>query len=170
MADAEELVAHYDEWGNDIGSVGRGRVRREGLWHASGSVLVRSADGERIYVHLRSPSKDIFPSMHDCWAGGVVAAGESPEVCARRELAEELGIRDTPLRRLFTERYCEPPVRVHAFCYETRWDGPIEHQEAEITAGEWLAVDQLRARLARPDWPFVPDGRALFEKWLRSRR
>lgn len=168
MAAAEELVALYDRSGHAVGSVPRGRVRSEGLWHASGSVLLRSVDGQRVYVHLRTASKDIYPSMHDCWAGGVVAAGESPRECARRELAEELGVAGAPLRELFTARYEQEPVRVHAFCYEARWDGPIVHQDEEIVAGWWFTVDELRARLAQPDWPFVPDGRALFEKWLRD--
>jgi hypothetical protein len=50
----------------------------------------------------------------------------------------------------------------HAFT--TTYDGPITHQESEIAWGGWLTLEELRARLADPDWPFVPDGRALFDE------
>ncbi|TCP50874.1 ADP-ribose pyrophosphatase YjhB (NUDIX family) [Tamaricihabitans halophyticus] len=165
MTGGDELVARYDENGDVIGSAQRSAVRAEGLWHASSGILVRSGDGERVYVHLRSASKDVFPSMYDCWAGGVVAAGETPEQAAYRELAEELGVSGTVLRHLFTDVYDQPPVRVHAYCFEARWDGPIVHQEAEIVAGEWLPVTELRARLTG-EWPFVPDGRQFALRWL----
>lgn len=142
-------------------------MRARGLWHAATSVLVRSGDGERVYVHLRSADKDVNPSMHDCWAGGVVDAGESPAECARRELAEELGIAEVALRSLFTFRFEQPPVRYHGFAYEVRWDGAISHQLEEVVAGWWLSLTELRAKLADPSWPFVPDGRVAIEEWFR---
>ncbi|WP_091448655.1 NUDIX hydrolase [Actinokineospora iranica] len=143
-------------------------MRAEGLWHACGAVLVRSADGERVYVHRRTDTKDVYPGMHDCWAGGVVAAGETPRECAERELAEELGVSGVALTPLFVLPIDLPPVRVHMSAYETRWDGPIVTQAAEIASGEWMTVADLRARLADPAWPFVPDGRLAALEWFRG--
>lgn len=163
----DELVARYDERGAVVGSTSRRVMRAKGLWHAATAILVRSVDGERVYVHLRSADKDVYPAMHDCWAGGVVAAGETPEQGATRELAEELGISGVPLRPLFTYRYVDPPIRYHAFAYEVRWDGPIRHQPEEVVAGWWLPLAELRAKLADPDWPFVPDGRMGIEMWFQ---
>lgn len=163
----DELIARYDESGAVLGVVTRSRMRAEGLWHAATAVLVRSSDGERVYVHRRSPDKDVYPGMWDCWAGGVVAAGESPDEGARRELAEELGVTGVPPRPVFGFRYERGTVRYHGFAYEVAWDGPVVHQESEIVAGEWMALDRLRARLADPDWPFVPDGRVAIEEWFR---
>jgi 8-oxo-dGTP pyrophosphatase MutT (NUDIX family) len=168
---AHELIARYDPNGVPLGTaVTRGRMRAEGLWHAATAVLVRSGDGERVYVHLRSPTKDVFPSRHDCWAGGVVAAGETPADCARRELAEELGVSGVSPAWRFGFRYEDPPIRYHAFCYEVRWDGPIVHQPSEVVSGEWLTLTELRARLADPGWPFVPDGRVAIDEWFRRYR
>jgi hypothetical protein len=75
---ADELVAVYDAGGAVTGQATRREVRAKGLWHAAGVVLVRSPDGESAYVHRRSPDKDVFPGRYDCWAGGIVAAGETP--------------------------------------------------------------------------------------------
>jgi 8-oxo-dGTP pyrophosphatase MutT (NUDIX family) len=164
MAD-DELITRYDEAGSPVGVVARSVMRAEGLWHAATAVLVRSGDGQRVYVHRRSPAKDVFPGMYDCWAGGVVAAGETPDECAARELGEELGVSGVTPRPLFRFPYVAPPIRYHAFMYEVAWDGPIVWQASEVVAGEWVALTELRARLADPGWPFVPDGREGIEQW-----
>jgi len=161
------LVARYDAHGQVIGSELRTEVRRHGLWHAAGVVLVRSADGADAYVHLRSPDKDVFPGMYDCWAGGVVAAGETPAECARRELAEELGITGVALVPLFTHTFDEPPVRCHNFAFEVRWDGPVVHQPEEIVEGRWMPLTELRAIADDPASPLIPDGWRGILEWFR---
>ncbi|PXY22437.1 NUDIX hydrolase [Prauserella muralis] len=166
----DELVAIYDEHGAVTGSATRADMRARGLWHAASMVLVRSGDGERVYVHRRAPDKDVFPSACDCWAGGVVASGETPEQCAARELAEELGIRDVPLRPLFRVVFRRPPIRCHDFTFEVRWDGPVVHQPEEIVGGEWLPLERLREWAEDPDGPLVPDGRLAILEWFRRQR
>lgn len=167
---AGELVALYDPDGAVVGSAPRSEVRAKGLWHAAASVLVRSLDGRSVYVHLRSAIKDVYPSLYDCWAGGVVAAGETPSECARRELAEELGIRGSRLTPLFTHVFCEPPIRCHTFTFETRWDGPIEHQPEEIVAGRWMPLSELQQWADDPSSPLIPDGRRGILEWFRRYR
>ncbi|WP_244515692.1 NUDIX hydrolase [Actinopolyspora xinjiangensis] len=168
MTLGEERVAVYDRHGAVIGSATRARMRAEGLWHAATSVLVRSTDLGEVYVHRRTADKDVYPGMYDCWAGGVVGAGESPDTAARRELAEELGIHAEP-RFLFRTRHELGSVRFHAFVYEIRWDGPIVHQPEEIAAGWWMPLAELRERTGDPDWPFVPDGRQFATEWFEFR-
>jgi 8-oxo-dGTP pyrophosphatase MutT (NUDIX family) len=167
MSGSDELVALYDLDGKVIGAATRARVRAEGLWHAAGVVLVRSSDGNSVYVHLRTATKDVYPSTWDCWAGGVVAAGETPEECARRELAEELGIHGVRPLPLFTRVYDEGSVRCHNFAYEVRYDGPFVHQPDEVADGRWVTLDELRTWVDDPDSPFVPDGRLAAQDWFR---
>jgi 8-oxo-dGTP pyrophosphatase MutT (NUDIX family) len=138
-------------------------MRSAGLWHAATAVLVRSGDGERVYVHRRSPDKDVYPDRYDCFAGGVVAAGETPDECAERELTEELGVTGVTLQPAFGFRFEVGTVRYHGFSYEVRWDGPVVHQPSEVVSGEWMDLALLREKLADPDWPFVPDGRMVIE-------
>jgi 8-oxo-dGTP pyrophosphatase MutT (NUDIX family) len=170
MQAADEPVAVYDAAGTEIGVAPRGVVYRDGLWHASTGVLTRSRDGERIYLHRRSAEKLIFPGCHDCWAGGVLGPGETPEGAAARELEEELGVRNVPLTPLERFPFDDGTVRYHVFTYEVRWDGPVCHQPEEVVWGEWVTLDELRARLADPQgWPFVPDGRLGIERWFAAR-
>lgn len=166
MAD-DELVAIYDEHARVVGSATRADMRARGLWHAAGVVLVRSGDGRSVYVHRRTPTKDVYPGAIDCWAGGVVGAGESPDACARRELAEELGVRGVVPRRLFVWTFEEGDVRCHNFTYEVRWDGPVVHQPEEVADGWWVPLRRLRAWIDADDGTFVPDGRRGALEWFR---
>jgi 8-oxo-dGTP pyrophosphatase MutT (NUDIX family) len=163
----DEPVAVYDAAARVIGVAPRGVVYRDGLWHGATGVLVRSGDGERVYLHRRSPDKLIFPGRYDCWAGGVIGPGETPADAAVRELAEELGVHGVPLVPIERFAYDAGGLRCHTFTYEVRWDGPLRHQPEEVVWGDWITLDELRARLADPDrWPFVPDGRVGIERWL----
>jgi len=164
---ADELVGVYDADGHEVGTATRARMRAEGLWHAATMVLVRSGDLRRVYVHRRSPDKDVFPGLRDCFAGGVLGAGERPDDGACRELAEELGIAGVELDPLFVLPFVQPPVRCHNFVYVASWDGPIVHQPEEIVSGGWLELTELAAQLRDPDADFVPDGRAVALEWLR---
>ena len=164
---AEEQLAVLDESGRVIGTAPRSVVRRENLWHLVVAALVRDSGG-RVYVHRRTTSKDVSPDMYDCWVAGCVAAGESADTAVVRELAEELGIRDAPVRRLFTRRYADELIRELCVAYETTYDGPITHQPEEIDWGGWMELAELTSHLAVDGWA-TPDGTALFEEWLRER-
>ena len=75
----------YDDAGRCTGQAPRSQVYAQGLWHGSAGVLLRSPDRTRVYVHRRSTTKTVFAAHHDCLAGGVIDAGETPIEAARRE-------------------------------------------------------------------------------------
>jgi 8-oxo-dGTP pyrophosphatase MutT (NUDIX family) len=160
---AEEVVALVDASGRVVGSAPRWRMRQDNLLHGSTAVLVRRSDG-RIYVSRRSPDKDWAPSCHDAAAGGVLQLGERPEDSAARELAEELGITGVPLRPLLTVHYEDDTVRCVARCFEATYDGPVRHADGEVVWGDWITLPELAGLLADPDWPFVPDTRAILAR------
>ena len=167
----DERVAVFDAEGRVVGSAPRSQVYAEGLWHGSAGVLVRSRDGQRLYVHRRTTTKAVFAGMHDCLAGGVIDPGETPHQTATHELAEELGVTDVLLRPLASTAWDGEwdgrPMRCHLFAFGIRDDGPFRHQPEEIAAGWWWTDAELAERLADPSWPFVPDTRALIPQLLQ---
>ncbi len=178
---ARERVAVFDAAGHVVGEAERGEVYARSLWHGTAATLLRSTDGRRVYVHRRTDDKLVMAGLHDCWAGGVIDAGEGPGDAARRELAEELGVSGVGLEHLFTLAWDSSAegvdtgpgtgphgLRAHVFAYQAFYDGPVVHQPAEIAEGGWMGIDELRARLADPSWPFVPDGRAAAMRWLST--
>jgi isopentenyldiphosphate isomerase len=155
-----ELVTVLDDEGRPCGVATRARVRTENLLHGATAILVRDSIG-RIYVHRRTETKDIYPGAFDCWAGGVLAAGEEPLAGALRELDEELGIRGVLLRPLFSTRWRDATVQAIYHAFEVTWDGPVIHQIDEVAWGDWWTVGELTEHLLSEDIPFVPDGRHL---------
>lgn len=164
----DEEVQLFDADGRPTGTAPRSRVRRDNLRHGATGVVVRDRLG-RIYVHRRADTKDVYPGLYDCTAGGVIGAGEDPDEAARRELEEELGVVDSKLRRIAVDAYADNQTSYVAFQYETYYDGPISWQPEEVVWGTWMTLEELVAHLADPQWPFMPDSRALFDSWLGAR-
>jgi 8-oxo-dGTP pyrophosphatase MutT (NUDIX family) len=157
------MVALVDRSGAVVGSAERSVVRRDNLMHSATAVLVRDP-ARRIYVHRRSPDKDWAPGCHDAAAGGVLTVGEQPAESAARELAEELGIAGAVLHPLGVAVFEDDTTRCVEHCFETTWDGPVEHADGEVVWGAWMTLPELAGHLGEPDWPFVPDTRALLAK------
>src|SRR5687767_10874148 len=113
---AEEQVALYDEAGRVAGSVPRSIMRARNLRHAASSIVVRDSAG-RIYLHRRTTTKDVYPGLLDFAAGGVVVAGEDPDVGAVREVEEELGVTGVALEPLGVADYADDATCYRAFRY-----------------------------------------------------
>lgn len=164
MDPADELVDIVDEDDRVVATATRREVRRLALLHRCTYVLLRNAAGE-ILVHRRTDTKDIFPGAYDVFSGGVCAAGESYDECARREVAEEFGVVGSELRFLFRHRYRGPGGQAWGAVYERRWDGAVRPQESEVAWQAWVAPHELDRMLG--ELPFCPDSREIFER-LRS--
>jgi isopentenyldiphosphate isomerase len=161
----DELVDVVDEGGVVVGRTTRREMRARRLPHRSTYILVFDRRG-RLYVHLRTATKDVYPSHWDVCVGGVVAAGEAFDAGAARELAEELGV-SSPLEALFPFRYDDPATVVHGMAYRTTHDGPFRLQREEIVRGEFAAIDDV---VERALWePFCPDGLVLLQRYREER-
>ena len=101
-------------------------------------VLVFNSRGE-LYLQKRSPNKDIQPGKWDTSVGGHVAAGESFECAAYRELEEELGIKEVRITPLYEYTYQSEIESEYIKTYYLLHDGLIEPNPTEITEGKfWL--------------------------------
>ncbi len=158
---ADEWVDVIDDDGRTVGVVTRAEIRARRLPHRCTYILVFNSRGE-LFVHLRTTTKDVFPSYWDVTIGGVLAAGESFDQGARREAREELGI-DVEPKMIFPFRYVDASVHVHGQVFRVDHDGPFCLQPQEIVRGEFVTLSAVAERVACA--LFCPDGLAVLNQY-----
>lgn len=151
---SDELVDVIDEAGRTVGVVLRSRMRRERLPHRCVYLLVVNRAGE-LFLHQRTATKDVYPSLWDVCVGGVLAVGESFDEGARREGAEELGVPVKP-EPLFPFRFADERTTVQAMVYLVRHEGPFRLQPEEVSQGLFVTLGELDQRIGQDR--FCPDG------------
>ncbi|MFD5324443.1 NUDIX hydrolase [Streptomyces sp. NPDC127092] len=169
MSASDEVLDVVDENDQVVGRAPRGEVYARGLIHRCAFIQVRDAEG-RIFVHRRTPTKLVFPSLYDMFVGGVVGAGESYDDAALREAEEELGVSGLPRPRpVLKFLYDSGGVagKWWSAVYEVRCELPVNPQAEEVAWHAFLPEDELAARLA--EWEWVPDGLAAYERLLAHR-
>ncbi len=144
----------------------RAEMRRRGLIYRVNYILVFNTAGE-ILVQQRTLSKDMYPSLLDFAAGGVVRAGEEYECSAARELHEELGV-SAPLTahfNLWFEDSTEALVkRSWGRVFSCVHEQPFQLQASEVVSVEFMPI---AAALAIDAARVSPDSRAaLVAYWL----
>jgi isopentenyl-diphosphate delta-isomerase type 1 len=159
-----EWLEVVDENDVVIGLERRGVIHARGLMHRSAQVLVVNSANE-LFLQKRSHSKDEFPGLWDSSAAGHVNPGEEYAHCARRELAEELGITVAgDLEPLFRIRASESTGWEHCSVFRCRYDGPLSLQKEEVDDGRWLPPHEMDRLVADPESPITP---ALRRIWRR---
>eukprot|EP01031_Cornospumella_fuschlensis_P026407 gene26407-31908_t len=154
------------------------------LHRGFGAILLRSKTNE-IFVHKRSRTKKVFPSMLDMFIGGVSLHKEPVLTTLVRELEEEVGIdltalpksaiseqsaytRDFPQDSSVVAYIGTQTIRTnmnHAVvdCFIVRLSeeqaSQIQFKDGEIESGEWMSMGRL-LELVEGDGEklFVPDG------------
>ncbi|MDX3087958.1 NUDIX domain-containing protein [Streptomyces jietaisiensis] len=166
---ADEILDIVDEHDRVLGQAPRGEAYARGLRHRCVFVLARDAE-DRVFVHRRTPTKLVFPSLHDMFVGGVVGAGESYDEAALREAEEELGVSGLPRPEpLFRFLYEAPETGLSwwSAVYEVRCVLPVRPQVEEVAWHGFLTEEELAGRLG--EWEWVPDGLAAWERLRRWR-
>lgn len=149
-----------------VGVAPRSQVRRENLLHRGVGILCWNSEGQ-LYVHRRTAVKDVFPSYYDMMVGGALEAGEAYQTAALREVQEELGVGDCEIRYLLETLYEGPKNKSWIQLFEVTWDGPIRWQEEEICWGQWMDFERVLSWIE--EVPIVPDGRQVFQDYLKLR-
>ncbi|MFD5426337.1 NUDIX hydrolase [Streptomyces sp. NPDC127084] len=179
---SDEILDIVDLHDEVVGQAPRGEAYTRGLRHRCVFVQARDAQG-RIFVHRRTATKLVFPSLYDMFVGGVVGAGESYDDAALREAEEELGVsglpRPVPLFKFLYEAPAGPGrdgaasggggVRQSwwSAVYEVPCLLPVRPQADEVAWYDFLSQEEVDARLGV--WEWVPDGLAAYER-LRAPR
>lgn len=161
---SEEIFDVVNERDEVIGRQTRGEVHRLGLMHRAVHVLLFNARGE-LFLQKRSMKKDRQPGVWDSSASGHVDSGEEYDVCAVRELHEELGVTlPTPPERMFKLTASGETDQEHVWVYRGQAEGPFTLHPDEIDSGGWFAPEEVTRWMARRPQDFAT---ALLVIWER---
>lgn len=140
---SKEWLDVVDDNDEVVGRERRGVIHARGLMHRSAQVLVFNGAGD-LFLQKRSEHKDEFPGLWDSSAAGHVNPGEDYAECARRELAEELGITaPVVLEALYRIPADESTGWEHCSVFRCRYDGPFRLQEDEVADARWVAPTEM---------------------------
>lgn len=160
----EERFDVVDTQDRIVGSAYRSEVHgNPELIHRVAHVLVFSADG-RLLLQKRSRNKSVQPGKWDTSVGGHVPQGESYESAARREMAEEIGLREAELRYLYTYIHRNEYESEYVTTYSCVSDGPFELQQEEIEEARFFSISEILA--ARDAGEFTPNFLDELERYL----
>jgi 16S rRNA (adenine1518-N6/adenine1519-N6)-dimethyltransferase len=136
--DPNESLQVVDEHDHPIRGVDRATVHAKKLLHRAVHIFVLNGAGE-LFLQRRSYRKDNFPRKWDSSAAGHVDEGESYEVCASRELREELGLIAEPkeiARVTASEKTGQEFIRV----YLAEGEEIVDLNEQEIETGGFFPL------------------------------
>ncbi len=164
MNERNEIFDVVNERDEVIGRRPRSEVHRLGLMHRAVHVLVFNRRGE-IFLQKRSLLKDRQPGVWDSSSSGHVDSGEDYDVCALRELREEIGLSlNAPPRRLFKLPASAQTDQEHVWVYRCEAEGPFTLDPNEIDRGGWFAPEAVtRWQAERPE-EFASAFRLIWER------
>ena len=143
----------------------RSEVHGNNLRHRAVHILIFNQAGD-VYLQQRSRWKDRHPLKWDSSAAGHVAAGESYDDTARRELKEELGV-IVPLQKIAKLPASQKTDQEFVWLYRGFASGDVVPDKSEIEQGAFfppMVIDGWTS--ARPE-DFAP---GFLECWKTYRR
>lgn len=157
MSESDEIITLVNRNNQVIGDVPRRQMNFEDDIHRVTFVLVFTGP-ETLLLQKRTENKAFCPGYYGVTTGGVVSAGESYDLCAQRELEEELGL-ILPLNiegMFFTEG---EGFRIWGKVYTCHYDksqhGPLSLQAKEVAEVIEMQIDEI---IRNPqNLPFTPD-------------
>ncbi len=135
VVDAEDNVLRTDK---------RAVVHAENLLHRAVHILVFNKRNE-VFLQKRSKLKDKHPGVWDSSAAGHLDAGEDYESAVHRELQEELGIAEAPLKFIAKLPPSEQTGWEHIGLYLAAHMGSVRYPCSEVECGLWLTQEQIDA-------------------------
>ena len=88
----DEIILIVDENDIEVGPATRKEMREKNLLHRSSQVFIYNKMNKKYTIQKRSKNKEYFPGYYEIGCGGCLDYGENIDICAVRELKEELGL------------------------------------------------------------------------------
>lgn len=161
----EEYVPLVDKDNNVIGKIARSEMRKRNLPHRGTCIFIFNFRGE-ILITKRTKTKDLYPRLLEVGQGGTVSYGEEYDENAKKEVEEEVGIKNPKLEYLFDFHWKDDKTNSFARVYRCVYDGKITPQKEEVDDCFFMPVDELMTMLKKSPQKFTPDRSAIFRKYL----
>jgi len=166
---SEEIMTLVDEKNQIIGEVLRSKMRFGIDFHRATYILVFTTSGQLI-VQKRTLNKSFCPGWYGVTTGGVVATGESYQLCAQREIAEELGI--SPELNCHGVFYTEGEGfkiwgKIYSCIYDESLHGPLTPQPSEVASLHFMNIEDIVKNA--DNLPFTQDSLDALEHYVHDR-
>lgn len=164
---AGEMLALVDEHDVEIGRERRDIIHRDGLRHRAVHIFALNKRGD-VFLQKRSRLKDVCPGLWDSSAAGHVDAGETYEACAIRELEEELGLLDHPLKKVGRLPAGEQTGNEFVTLFATLAQSQPVYPCVEIEYGQWFTMTQIEEWCVQSPEDFAPGFLACWQLWKEA--
>ena len=141
ISDQNEIYDVVDKNDQVIGKATRREIHKKKLMHRSVHILVFNSNNQ-IFLQKRSNTKDENPGFWDTSSAGHVDAGETYDECAKRELWEELHIKEI-LKPLAKIKASSATYQEHVQVYVCKTSTPIIINKEEISEGKYFDWETL---------------------------
>ena len=139
-----ELIPHVDSDGITKGFITRAYAHGgERPLHPVVHLHVFNSKHE-LYLQKRPEWKDIQPGKWDTATGGHVSYGESIGDALRREVAEELGIKDFEPRFLAKYVFESDRERELVYVHTCVYDGDVIPNKEELDGGRFWTISEIK--------------------------
>jgi 16S rRNA (adenine1518-N6/adenine1519-N6)-dimethyltransferase len=128
-----------------VGRADKATIESSGLICRVAFVMLANSKGE-LLLHQRSSRKKAYPLYWSGAAAGHLAAGESYEGAARRELREELGVEAADLE--FVGKFYSQDDREMVGVFLGVYDGSVTIEPWEVERVEYFTPERLKAARA----------------------
>ena len=153
-----EMLELVDENDVVIGTAPRKEIHQKGLLHREVNVMFITPAGDIVFQR-RSKTKDTFPDLLDATAGGHVEIGDSYDVTAVKEIAEETGldvsIDDLVLLEMVRSDKKDSVTHMRNNCHRAIYGyifrGKVSDLVMEAGAGEGFELHPVKNMFSLPD-------------------
>jgi len=122
------------------------------------AIILTNTSGQ-VLLAKRNHLKKTHPNTWAASASGTVESHESYEQCAYKELAEELGLQNIPLRHIGTYKVDLGTEKRFCSIYTGSFNGSLDDvhiQPSEVAEVKWFTKDEIIALHAKNPDMFAP--------------